>query len=255
MRYQGSEMGLAGRCAIVTGAGQGIGRETAFALAEAGARVAVADIQVDAARNVANEIGKSDGTALAVEVDVADRLSVERMVESTRSELGPVDILIANAGIQRRNFVHELSTENFQDHLSVNLLGVFHTCSALLPEFYERGRGVIVMTASDSGMRGYAYNAAYCASKFGVLGFMEALADEAKSHGIRVNAVCPAGVRTSMAASVTQANGLPYDTTHWMDPREVADVILFLAGEGSRAIHGQAIPVYGGTGYQMGPAQ
>ena len=158
---------------------------------------------------------------------------------------------MANAGIQRRYFVADLPRTEFQAMLDVNLLGVFLTCQAVLPTFYERQQGNIILIASDSGKHGYAYNAAYCASKFAVLGFMEALADEAKHYRVRVNALCPAGVKTDMGKQLKEADGNAVNDTYFMEPEEVADVALFLASHQSRAIHGQAINVYGGVDYRL----
>jgi 3-oxoacyl-[acyl-carrier protein] reductase len=242
---------LADQVAIITGAGRGIGRAIALAYAREGASVVIAEKDREPAQQVAAEIASRGGRALAVETDVADEASVAQMVERVLQEFGTIDILVTNAGIQRRYFVHQLPTTEFQAMLAVNLLGTFYCCRAVLPLFYARRGGTIIMIASDSGRRGYAYNAAYCASKFGVIGFMESLADEAREYGVRVNALCPAGVKTRMSESVTWGDGRPLCLDHFMEPEEVADVALFLAGPQSRAIHGQAIPVYGGVNYRL----
>jgi NAD(P)-dependent dehydrogenase (short-subunit alcohol dehydrogenase family) len=131
--------------------------------------------------------------------------------------------------------------------LDVNLLGVFNCCQAVLPAFYSRGRGNIVIIASNSGKTGFASNAAYCASKFGVLGFMESLAAESRPRGVRVNAICPAGVKTRMGDGLREADGRLLDQAGFMAPEEIADVALFLASDQSRAIHGQSLNVYGGV--------
>ena len=136
---------------------------------------------------------------------------------------------MANAGIQRRYFVANLPREEFQAMLDVNLLGTFLTCQAILPTFYTRQQGNIILIGSDSGKRGYAYNSAYCASKFAVLGFMEALADEARPYRVRVNALCLAGVKTDMGKRLQEADGTSVNDTYFMETEEVADVALFLA--------------------------
>jgi 3-oxoacyl-[acyl-carrier protein] reductase len=243
-------MTLTGKVAIVTGAGSGIGQAIAMALAAAGARVAVADHRAERASQVLGKIKDQNGSALAVEMDVSRPADCARLVQLAQAEWGAVDLLVANAGIQRRYPVHELPPGEFQAMLDVNLLGVFNCCQAVLPTFYSRGRGNIVIIASNSGKTGFATNAAYCASKFGVLGFMESLALESRPRGVRVNAICPAGVKTRMGDGLLEADGRPVDQAGFMAPEEIADVALFLASDQSRAIHGQSLNVYGGVDYR-----
>ena len=240
-------MSLTGKAAIVTGAGSGIGRAIAVALANAGARVAVADFYAERAGQVAQEIKDQGGSSLAVAMDVTQPADCARLAQLVQAEWGAVDVLVANAGIQRRYPVHELPPDEFQAMLDVNLLGVFNCCQAVLPALYSRGRGNIVIIASNSGKTGFATNAAYCASKFGVLGFMESLAVESRPRGVRVNAICPAGVKTRMGDGLLEADGRPLDMSGFMEPEDIADVAVFLASDQSRAIHGQSLNVYGGV--------
>jgi 3-oxoacyl-[acyl-carrier protein] reductase len=184
-------------------------------------------------------------------MDVTRPADCARLAQRTEAEWGGLDIVVAAAGIQRRYFVHDLPPAEFQAMLDVNLLGVYNVCQAVLPHFYARRSGNIVIIASNSGKAAYAYNAAYCASKFAVLGFMESLAAEAKPYRVRVNALCPAGVQTPMGDGLLEADGRPVDMSHFMAPEEVADVALFLASDQSRAIHGQALNVYGGVDYDV----
>lgn len=244
-------MQLTDKVAIVTGAGRGIGRAIALKLANEGADIVVAEYVAELAQAVADEIRALGRQALAISTDVIREDSVNAMLAQTLEHFGTVDLLVANAGIQRRYFVHELPSSEFSAMLSVNLLGIFHSCKAVLPTLYARRNGTIVIVASDSGKHGYAHNAAYCASKFGVLGFMEALADEARAYKVRVNAICPAGVKTDMSAATPRIDGSQLDTRFFMEPDEVADVALFLATPQSRAIHGQSLQVYGGVDYQL----
>jgi 3-oxoacyl-[acyl-carrier protein] reductase len=244
-------MQLVDKVVIVTGAGRGIGRAIALRLAQAGAHIVIAEYAAEQATAVAHEVRELGGQALAVPTDVTQESSVAAMLAQTLEHFGTVDLLVANAGIQRRYFVHELPAAEFSAMLSVNLLGVFHSCKAVLPTFYARKSGNIIIISSDSGKHGYTHNAAYCASKFGVLGFMEALADEARAYKVRVNAICPAGVRTAMSAATPLIDGGLLDTRFFMEPEEIADVALFLATSQSRAIHGQALQVYGGVDYQL----
>lgn len=242
---------LKNKVAIITGAGKGIGRAIALAFAVEGADVVIADISEQLATETADAVRAIGRKAIALSTDVTQEQSITNLVEQTLLSFGTIDIVVANAGIQRRYFVADLPRSEFQAMLDVNLLGVFLTCQAVLPTLYSKQQGNIILIASDSGKHGYAYNAAYCASKFAVLGFMEALADEAKHYRVRVNALCPAGVKTDMGKQLKEADGNFVDDTYFMEPEEVADVALFLASHQSRAIHGQAINVYGGVDYRL----
>jgi len=242
-------MQLREKIAIVTGAGRGIGRAIALTYAKEGASVAIAERNLSDAQQVAAEIQALGRQAIAIETDVTSEASVASMVQQTLERFGTIDILTTNAGIQRRMAVHELPLAEFQAIIDVNLLGTFLCCKAVLPTLYAKREGTIVMIASDSGKHGYTHASAYCASKFGVLGFMESLADESRAYAVRVNAICPAGVKTQMSDTVTEADGRHFNTTHFMEPEEIADVALFLAGQQSRAIHGQSLQVYGGVDY------
>lgn len=243
-------MQLQNKVAIVTGAGRGIGRAIALTYARAGARLVIAERNLNDAQKVAAEIHALGQPATAIETDVTAEASIASMVQQTLETFGTIDILATNAGIQRRAAVHALPLAEFQAMLDVNLLGAFLCCKAVLPTLYAKRDGNIVMIASDSGKHGYTHCAAYCASKFGVLGFMESLADEAREYAVRVNAICPAGVKTHMSDTATWADGSPLDTTHFMEPEEIADVALFLASQQSRALHGQSLQVYGGVHYR-----
>ncbi|AFZ25320.1 dehydrogenase of unknown specificity, short-chain alcohol dehydrogenase like protein [Cylindrospermum stagnale PCC 7417] len=242
---------LIDKVAIVTGAGKGIGRAIALTFASEGANVIIADKSPELAIETADAIKKLGRNALAIPIDVTHEQAVADMVLQTLTTFGKIDILVTNAGIQRRYFVADLPRAEFQAMLDVNLLGAFFCCQAVLPNFYNQRQGNIILIASDSGKLGYAYNSAYCASKFAVLGFMEALADEARAYKVRVNALCPAGVKTDMGKTLLEADGTPVNDSYFMEPEEVADVALFLASHQSRAIHGQAINVYGGVDYRL----
>jgi 3-oxoacyl-[acyl-carrier protein] reductase len=239
---------LSGQIALVTGAGRGIGRAITLALAAAGARVVVADRRAEWAAAVAREVQAGGSETLPIAMDVTQPSDCARAVRAACDQWGALDILVANAGIQRRYFVPDLPPAEFQDMLDVNLMGVFNCCQAALPLMYAQGHGNVILINSNSGKRGFAFNAAYCASKFAVLGFMESLAEESRARHVRVNAVCPAGVKTGMGDDLREADGTLVDMTNFMEPAEVADVVVFLASDHSRAIHGQSLNVYGGVG-------
>jgi NAD(P)-dependent dehydrogenase (short-subunit alcohol dehydrogenase family) len=204
---------------------------------------------------VADEIVAAGGVAEAFSADVRSQASMDALVEAVVDRFGRLDVLVPNAGVASRAFVHELEEAEFDRLLDVNLLGVFRTCHAALPFLYAQGRGTIVIVASDAGKEGEGGAAAYTASKFGVLGFMESLAEEARDRGVRVNAVCPSGVRTALSLTLKRADGVPYDSSSWMDPEEVAEVIAFLASDASSAMTGTSVDIPGGVRSASGIAR
>ena len=188
---------LVGKRAFVTGGAQGIGRAIAAALARCGARAAIADIDVEAGRRTAHEIG---GGSIAVEVDVRERASVERAFNAALAQLGGCEILIANAGVSTMGHALELTDADWDFNFAVNARGVFLTNQIVARHFVAQGAGCIVNTASLAGKVGAPLLAHYSASKFAVLGWTQALARELAPNGVRVNAVCPGFVKTGMQA-------------------------------------------------------
>lgn len=250
---------LAGKAALVTGAGTGIGRAIARALAAAGARVMISDVDVSAAQRVATEIG---ATARGVQLDVTDAAATARAIEATLAAFGRLDVVAANAGISTMNRVVDLTEDEWDRNMDVNAKGIFLTNQAAVRHWTRTGAsGVIVNTASLAGKVGAALLAHYSASKFAVVGFTQALAREVAAQGIRVNCVCPGYVRTSMQtrelAWEAQLRGMneaavikEYVTNTPLgrleEPEDVADVVVFLASDASRFMTGQAVGVDGG---------
>ena len=247
--------GLAGRRALVTGGGRGIGRAVALALARAGARVTVAARTRAEVEAVAREMGSP---GVAATVDVADPASVRALFRET----GAVDILINGAGVAPTAPLVKTTDEQWRQAIDVNLGGSFHCLREALPAMAAAGWGRVVNIASIAGKTGMPYIAAYAASKHGVLGLTKVAALECAARGITVNAVCPGYVDTPMTdesvrrivaktgvpeADVRRrlAESSPQKRLYTVD--EVAALVLFLCGDAAAGINGQALSVDGGT--------
>jgi 3-oxoacyl-[acyl-carrier protein] reductase len=236
---------LNGKTAIVTGGGQGIGRAIAQALAGEGARVAVCDIRAATAEAAAAELRDRGSQAIGIPADVSDASQVEAMVAQVRAALGPINILVNNAGIQLRAPLAELAIADWDRTLAVNLRGPFLCTRAVLPDMIAQRSGKIINISSDSGKAGWATGSAYCASKFGLIGMTESVAREVANYNINVNAICPGGVDTPMSQTVRKEDGTPYDVTGWLQPDDIAAVAVFLASDASRALYGASVDAFG----------
>ncbi len=249
---------LKGKRAIVTGGATGIGLAIASRLAEAGVRVAIADLDGPAARAAAEKIG-----GLAGDIDVRSRTSVERSFTALTAALGGLDILCANAGVSTMNAVVDLTDAEWDFNFDVNIRGVFLTNQWAVRHFLKQAiKGVIVNTASLAGKAGAPLLAHYSASKFAVLGFTQSLAREVAAQGIRVNCVCPGLVKTGMqsrevAWEAKLRNMTPqavHDEYIAMTPMgrieeadDVAKTVVFLASDMAGFITGEALNVTGGV--------
>lgn len=235
---------------MVTGAATGIGRATALALVEAGARVALWDR--DAAGLAATAAG-TDGRAFAVEVDVSDRAAVQRAFVRTLDGLGGLDGAFNNAGIGApTTCLEEIDDAAWDAVLGVNLKGVWLCMREQVRHFKAVGGGVIVNNASVAGLVALPMQAAYAAAKHGVVGLTKVAAVEGAGAGVRVNAVCPGAVRTSILAHLEEAGidearlAAMSPQNRIADPREIARTVLFLLSDDSSFLTGAAIPVDGG---------
>jgi len=209
---------------IVTGGGRGIGRRIAARFAEAGARVACVSRTEKELRETA-ALGGREGAIVPVVADVSRAEDVERAVERVEGALGPVDVLVNNAGVFLDKRLLETTAEEWRRVMEVNVFGPFLLTRLVLAGMLERGKGRIINICSTASHRAYAGQSAYCASKHALLGMTKVLALETRGTGVRVHAVSPGGVRTAL---VRDREGV--DTSQYMDPDEVAEAVLFLAG-------------------------
>ena len=254
---------LAGKAAFVTGAASGIGKAVAIGFAAAAAGVAVCDIDAPGAAGTVEEIEAAGGRACAVCGDVASPNDVERMVAEAAETLGPIDILVNCAGLSAIRPFLETSEAQWDRTICVNLKSVFLTCQAVLPGMRQRKSGRIINLSSQSGKRGAAWYADYCASKFAIIGLTQSLAQEFAQDGIRINAISPGFVETEMwdeamwagyarkrklqPGEVRQAVVDKIPLGRMGRPEEVAKVALFLASDDSAYMTGQSINVTGGS--------
>lgn len=214
---------LKGKNALVTGAGKGIGRAVAIALAKEGANVALMARTEEQLNEVAAE-AKSQGVKVAVLIaDVADINAVNAAVDKAKNELGPIDILINNAGTAKFGKFLELEPADWERNIQVNLMGVYYTTRAVLPDMIERQTGDIINISSTAGLRGAAVTSAYSASKFAVMGLTESLMQEVRKHNIRVSALTPSTVVTDLAQNNNLIGGDPARVMH---PEDLAEFMI-----------------------------
>jgi NAD(P)-dependent dehydrogenase (short-subunit alcohol dehydrogenase family) len=249
---------LEGRNAIVTGAGAGIGRAIALRLAQEGCKIGVFDIDERAARETADLICVSAGTAAVASGNVGRREDVTRGVETIARALGPIDILVNNAGILRTAPFLEITDAIWRDTFAVNLDGIFFFCQAVLPDMRARRRGAVVNMSSWTGKKGVPNHAAYSASKFAVIGLTQSIAGEMAEHGVRVNAICPGIIvdtpMRAAAEALNKAQGLANVETRAKTiplrragvPNDIAGVVAFLVSDEAGYMTGQAINISGG---------
>jgi NAD(P)-dependent dehydrogenase (short-subunit alcohol dehydrogenase family) len=260
-------MQMSGQVALVTGAGSGIGRATALLLAREGAAVAVVDTEKERVDQVVTEIAESGGRAVGRTIDISDGDAVVAGVEALARELGGLDVVVANAGINGVWApIDELTPDEWQRTIDVNLTGTFHTIRATVPHLKQRGGGAIVVTSSVQGTSMFSVSGAtaYGATKAAQVAMVRYLALELGPHHIRVTAVCPGAVDTNLTQNTEERDtddlGLPVELPEGgeplkagiAEPEHIAEAIVFLASERAARVTGVALTVDGGETLVLG---
>ncbi len=243
---------LTGKTAIVTGGGRGLGRAISKALSQAGAFVALADMNQSDLDETTRLIQQGGGKAIPISCDVSRSNSVESMFGQALKEFGKIDILVNNAGLAWRKLLMEETEENWKRMIGVNLTGLFHCCRAVGSHMITRGNGKVINIASTSGMEGEIGYTAYTMTKAGVILFTKSLALEWASHNINVNAIAPGWFHTPLTDPLTKdpvrfkeiMRGIPKGRL--ANPDEIGPLVVYLASSASDFMTGSIIPLDGG---------
>jgi 2-hydroxycyclohexanecarboxyl-CoA dehydrogenase len=243
------------RVAVVTGGASGMGEATCHELGRRGHKVAVLDINGEAAQQVSEQLSAKGITAIGIAVDVTDRPRVEAAFARVRNELGPVEILVTSAGAFDFSPFAEISVESWMRIIDINLTGTFHCCQVSLPDMVDANWGRVVLISSSSAQRGSPFAAHYAASKGAVLTLTKSLAREYAAVGVTVNSIPPSGIETPMQHQSQAAGYLPSNEEiasniplgYLGSPDDVAAAVGFLASEEARYITGQVLGVNGGA--------
>ena len=239
---------LNGKVALVTGGGRGIGRETCLLLASHGAHIAVCSLLEEECQEVVNVINEQYNVrAIVVPCDVTNEAQVKKACAIVKEELGAVDILINNAGTMSMLPFVDTTTEEWLRVHDINVNGPYYFCAQIVPDMIVKQDGIIINISSIWGTKGGPNRSAYISSKHAVIGFSKAIGEELKPYGIRVNAVCPGPVDTRM----TDELGPDIDKTGWLQPIDMANIIVNITLPHSKAITATSIEAFG-TGMPVG---
>lgn len=245
------QIDLSSDVAVVTGGGSGIGAGIAALLAEAGAKVAILDMSVEAAKTVAEQINADGGTAIGVEANITDEAGVEQALTSVREQLGPVSVLVNNAATWTIKKFQDTTAEETRRVVDVTLIGTVNVMRAALPDLLET-KGRIVNVASDSARTGEHSMSVYAGAKAGVVAITKSVAQEVGRKGVRANVVAPGTTQTPGSAAFIEQVGGPdklaraYPLGRLGEPADIAGAVLFLASPLSSWITGQVLSVSGG---------
>lgn len=249
--------------ALVTGAGRGIGRACAIALADCGMAVALVSRDGEQLEDVSKHIQKANGQSISIPFDLCDQSRLEELHDQVKTKLGDIDVLVNGAGIYKTETVDNLETSNWEKTFSTNLTAPYKLSVLLAKHMKEQNWGRIINISSISGVKAEAFGASYSASKFGLIGLTQSLALELAKYGVTVNAVCPGWVDTKMAReqlhddSWCKLNDIDVDQSleiaklsvpqeRLLEPSEIGSLVSYLASHQARGITGQAINICGG---------
>ena len=238
------------KVAVITGAGKGLGEAMALLFSREGAKIVIFDIDETAGQDTVEQIREKAGEAIFVQGDVSKVDDAVRLIDAAVDAYGRVDVLVNNAGVHVDRTVANTTEEEWDRILGVNLKGVFLCSKAAIPQMRRQGGGNIICISSISGLIGQLNQAAYNASKHGIIGLVKCMAYDHALENIRANAICPGVMNTPLVASVPEEHIAPYRKTslleRFAEPSEVANAALFLASDESSYVTGSAMVVDGG---------
>ncbi len=245
---------LDGKVCIVTGGGSGLGQQMSIAIAKEGGIVVVADINKLGADQTCELVRDNGGQAISIEMDITNTAHIEQMIETVLDKYNRIDVLCNNAGITGEHVVtHEVSEQSWDNVINVNLKSIFLMSKRVIPQMVKQGKGVIINTASASGLIASAAGIEYTAAKHGVVGMTKQLAYEYGHQGVRVVAIAPGVIQTPLTKEYANEEGYFHKLTmdapagRYGKPTDVANTVVFLASEDADFIHGHTIPIEGGS--------